>query len=331
MQQAPASILRLKSWSLEVNGEGKRRRLILTHAGNAARDNRSTQILPLHIWLAIWNDEELKKLVYRAPKNARKAQGILNAITKKPNWQAKLQSPVIVGKWMDEATGQGASLFDFGYAISQAEKLVAPDGGSDAQAARNALATRKGGHVEGVVVEAGVVPQELASRVQQQLDTIASGPEKDWHPDTNEMVLDLIHPSMYCYVKGKSPLTAEGEAFLQNQPLQPRKKKAGYQFFGRAYEESIYQWMPAEFDVNENGSNPHLTHDTGGCCGRRGVTSLLHQQSGRDQVPQPQPRHHKSRQACVFAKSAAAARRVPAHGSSFGARSSPSLDASHAV
>lgn len=45
-------------------------------------------------------------------------------------------------------------------------------------------------------------------RVQRCARLLEAG-EPDWHPWTNDQVRDLIHPSMYCYVKGVTKVTHE--------------------------------------------------------------------------------------------------------------------------
>lgn len=51
-----------------------------------------------------------------------------------------------------------------------------------------------------------IIPPNVRSVIKQRLDHIASLPDKDWHPGSDQKVLDLIHPSLYCYVEGVSPL-----------------------------------------------------------------------------------------------------------------------------
>jgi hypothetical protein len=48
----------------------------------------------------------------------------------------------------------------------------------------------------------GLIPEELQKSIETQLDAIANLPEKDFHPGSNNMVQDLIHPSLYPYIQG---------------------------------------------------------------------------------------------------------------------------------
>ena len=72
--------------------------------------------------------------------------------------------------------------------------------------------------------------QNLKVCVQEMLDTSPI----DWHPNSNEQVRDLIHQSLYPYIKGVSALKSGHiePAVLENQR---------------------YQWLPSEFDVNADG------------------------------------------------------------------------------
>lgn len=49
----------------------------------------------------------------------------------------------------------------------------------------------------------------------------------DYHPGSNNLVVDLVHPSLYCYVKGITPTV---------KPIDPN---------------ILFQWLPAEFSIKK--------------------------------------------------------------------------------
>eukprot|EP01127_Copromyxa_protea_P001565 TRINITY_DN1152_c1_g1_i7.p1 TRINITY_DN1152_c1_g1~~TRINITY_DN1152_c1_g1_i7.p1 ORF type:complete len:470 (-),score=101.75 TRINITY_DN1152_c1_g1_i7:242-1651(-) len=61
-----------------------------------------------------------------------------------------------------------------------------------------------GGACRGIVYADGIVPDTLRESLEKNLDKIATLEEKDFHPGSEGMVQDLIHPSMYPYVRGVS-------------------------------------------------------------------------------------------------------------------------------
>ncbi len=75
-------------------------------------------------------------------------------------------------------------------------------------------------------------------------------------------VLDLVHPSLYCYVAGVTKVTEEearpavkfmGSGEARNNSSKKNKKKKG----GQSYTVSKkFQWLPSEFAVDEDG---HVT------------------------------------------------------------------------
>ena len=45
----------------------------------------------------------------------------------------------------------------------------------------------------------------MRKKLEKHLDVIANKDDKDYHPGSHKKVIDLIHPSLYPYVKGISP------------------------------------------------------------------------------------------------------------------------------
>jgi hypothetical protein len=76
----------------------------------------------------------------------------------------------------------------------------------------------------------GVVDQDLHNRIKTEINNMLEKESVDWHPGSNEQVRDLIHPSVYCYVKGVSKLK---DGSVEDE----------------CEEEKRYQWLPSEFKV----------------------------------------------------------------------------------
>ena len=56
-----------------------------------------------------------------------------------------------------------------------------------------------------------VLPAPLIDELSAGFDRLASAGPKDWHPGSNEQVLDLVHPSLFCYERGRSNVVAPAE------------------------------------------------------------------------------------------------------------------------
>jgi Protein of unknown function (DUF4246) len=79
----------------------------------------------------------------------------------------------------------------------------------------------------------------------------------DFHPNTNNVVRNLVHPALFCYVEEvttlKRPLS-EAPPCADLPGCTPVLMEEGADFLGRPYESSVYQWLPTYFDVAEDGS-----------------------------------------------------------------------------
>ncbi|KAI8821261.1 uncharacterized protein EV422DRAFT_505975 [Fimicolochytrium jonesii] len=76
--------------------------------------------------------------------------------------------------------------------------------------------------------------------------------DKDWHPETNEQVLDLVHPSLYCLEDGKSKALraetiqsfADSLRFINTGDVLPVKLSTI-----EAYD---FQWLPTDVNITYN-------------------------------------------------------------------------------
>ncbi|KAL9647687.1 hypothetical protein ABK040_015176 [Willaertia magna] len=60
-------------------------------------------------------------------------------------------------------------------------------------------------------VKDDLISKELIERLKQYIAVFENVPEekKDWSPDSDKQILDLINPSLFCYVKGVSTLKSK--------------------------------------------------------------------------------------------------------------------------
>ena len=97
---------------------------------------------------------------------------------------------------------------------------------------------------EGVCYAKGKVPHDLRLSLGQNIDELAEKTPIDYHPNSNDIVRDLVHPALYPYIKGVSKLKANVQL-----PKDLLPKEDGSDFWGRPYEESKFQWLPTPFKI----------------------------------------------------------------------------------
>ena len=114
--------------------------------------------------------------------------------------------------------------------------------------------------VEGVAIVDRLLTSTAAHTLNQQINALALAQEQaglvDYHPRSNNIVRDILHPALYVYVKGQSPLRMQVDdvepcLFPNNRKV---KQQAGKDFWGRTYETSQYQWLPTYFSISASGS-----------------------------------------------------------------------------
>ena len=71
--------------------------------------------------------------------------------------------------------------------------------------------------------------------LKQMVHNLMTNYPIDYHPWSNDQVIDIVHPSLYCYVKGVSKHT-DGTICLE-----------------KTTEETKYQWLPSDILINKSG------------------------------------------------------------------------------
>ncbi len=107
--------------------------------------------------------------------------------------------------------------------------------------------------VENVALSDSALPMTLVAELNASLDEICRQEVADYHPGSGKVVRDIVHPSLYCYVKGVSVVNgAPGNPLASDASEKSSKEEKD--FWGRDYEDSSYQWLPAEFFVSDDGA-----------------------------------------------------------------------------
>ena len=99
---------------------------------------------------------------------------------------------------------------------------------------------------EGVCYVKSKLPEVLEKKLKANIDELAKKIPIDYHPKSNDIVRDLVHPALYPYIKGVSKLKKD-----EHVPEDPTEDKAN-DFWGRKYEDSKFQWLPTPFKITND-------------------------------------------------------------------------------
>ncbi|KAF9350715.1 hypothetical protein BGX26_011157 [Mortierella sp. AD094] len=190
-----------------------------------------------------------------------------NAIREKPNWWTKYKDPIISARWKDEILKEGNSrvggetppllLTDkhIDYIFKEldwyAEKRQNQiDDNNDLQAPIEI-------GIDGTRRSDGLIPSELKQRLLACVEKLKDKPDHllDWHPGSDNQVLDLVHPSLFPFGAGRTkvtkqeaipPLDFSGQGKVMDAISIPRH-------IHKDYWSKKYQWLPTDFEVTTEG------------------------------------------------------------------------------
>ena len=156
-------------------------------------------------------------------------------IRAKPEWYVKMRDADIVARWMREAADQGMTEAQIRYVLAELAYYAGlRDEGTGIEVSG----------VDGVWQSDVLIDDELRSRLREAVRVLEDVPEaeRDWHPGSYGQVLDLVHPSLFCLVRGVSTPDAA------SWPFPGRDDNAQYAWSNR------FQWLPTDVEVGEDGT-----------------------------------------------------------------------------
>jgi len=110
---------------------------------------------------------------------------------------------------------------------------------------------------EGVLSSDNLVPHHLHNKLGKMVLTLQESQDpKDYHPHSKQIVQDLIHPALFCYVSGESYVPEVFETVMKSYPARNGDDmfhNKSSDLFGRDYEDSKYQWLPTDVSIEMDG------------------------------------------------------------------------------
>ncbi|KAJ7747678.1 hypothetical protein DFH07DRAFT_869429 [Mycena maculata] len=177
----------------------------------------------------------------------------------KPDWQRKAADPEIRGKWRKEALEQvaaaGASdcpLEENLMTEKMVEYILAELDGQAKIADKERGIER--GCFDAIWYSDRLISNDVLARLKSTVRALEDVPEteEDWHPGSDNQVLDLVHPSLYCIVYGRTHAYLPGKPRTAANFLPVHAPEA--QAHQHAWTSQDFCWMPSDFAVTTEGS-----------------------------------------------------------------------------
>ncbi|KAL2798387.1 hypothetical protein BJX66DRAFT_334091 [Aspergillus keveii] len=180
---------------------------------------------------------------------------VMNSIIDKPEWYRKVYDEQITAKWRQEVadSGKDISLKMMDWIIQElrwkADYL-------DKHGAILAFDT-------GIVISDTAISPDLQQELQDAVKALETNTKKDFHPGSDDKVVDLVHPSLFPVIYGRSRILTDrlinlddclnhvGEGELLPTPTEQQIPTHHYSHpdpFSRKF-----QWMPCNIKLTGDG------------------------------------------------------------------------------
>ncbi|KPM45199.1 hypothetical protein AK830_g1423 [Neonectria ditissima] len=185
----------------------------------------------------------------------------IEEITNKPDWWIKVRDEAIATKWKAEALeldwGKYLKYGDFTSAMADAciEELKLKS-----QLYESTKLIPVYDYSAAVVKSDHLIDEDLWQALKEGVKILEDVPDedKDWHPGSKGLVLDLVHPSLYPLVYGKSRILSDrrigvtealkncGKGDVIEKPKDIKSKSKSWHCTS-----TNFQWLPCDVSVEE--------------------------------------------------------------------------------
>ncbi|PPQ86637.1 hypothetical protein CVT25_006821 [Psilocybe cyanescens] len=184
---------------------------------------------------------------------------LMNTITDKPDWNTKVNNPEIAKKWKEEALTSGADItskmVDWCLDELRYKASLIPQDASPPVVVYNGDVVKSD---TALSIEFKQALQEAMTKFEDAIPNKL----KDWHPGSDEKVWDLVHPSLFPLVYGRTRILERGTS---QTTLDDCIKRCGQGKIaevpdrndGDRSHSKKFQWLPCEVDIS--GENPKIT------------------------------------------------------------------------
>ncbi|ANZ75079.1 BA75_02687T0 [Komagataella pastoris] len=183
-------------------------------------------------------------------------QKLSDTIRSKPDWTTKYKNEDIKKKWIAEMEGQlklepdllplhpAEAIWKFVFEELAWYEKYAEETGFTAGPNENVLFSDSALDDD--------FRKSLKKSVYEKLEDVPED-SKDWHPGSDNQVLDLVHPSLYPLQYGKTLVVTE-KGYEVSKMIVTKEIPKYTHYYGKDFLSENYQWLPSIFHVSkENG------------------------------------------------------------------------------
>lgn len=162
---------------------------------------------------------------------------ISQQIRAKRDWIQKIKNPTITAKWKSELAAQSITAEEFQYILDELNYYASLKEGPI-----------EIGPVDGTWQSDRLIDELLLKSFKESVFELLENvdeSEKDYHPNSNDLVVDLVHPSLFCFVRGVSKIA--DETGISPETINSLSSSES------DTKNSKYRWLPSEISCDENG------------------------------------------------------------------------------